>query len=125
MYAIRSYYESIGVSKGDCVVAFLPNVPEATISFLAVNSIGAIWSSTSPDFGTESVIDRFAQIKPKVFITVDGYFYNGKPHDKTNITIDIAKALPTLEQVRITSYNVCYTKLLRLINVLKHPKNWV
>ncbi len=102
--SMASYLKSIGVSKGDCVVAFLPNVPEATISFLAANSIGAIWSSTSPDFGTESVIDRFAQIKPKVFITVDGYFYNGKPHDKTNIAIDIAKALPTLKQVIVLPY---------------------
>lgn len=102
--AMAAYLKSIGVTKGDCVVAFLPNVPEATISFLAVNSIGAIWSSTSPDFGTESVIDRFAQIKPKVFITVDGYYYNGKPHDKTGIAIDIAKALPTLEQVIVLPY---------------------
>lgn len=102
--AMATYLKSIGVKKGDCVVAFLPNVPEATISFLAVNSIGAIWSSTSPDFGTESVIDRFAQIKPKVFITVDGYYYNGKPHDKTKIASNIAKALPTLEQVIVLPY---------------------
>jgi acetoacetyl-CoA synthetase len=102
--AMATYLKSIGVKKGDCVVAFLPNVPEATISFLAVNSIGAIWSSTSPDFGTESVIDRFAQIKPKVFITVDGYYYNGKPHDKTKIANNIAKALPTLEQVIVFPY---------------------
>lgn len=102
--AMATYLKSIGVKKGDCVVAFLPNVPEATISFLAVNSIGAIWSSTSPDFGTESVIDRFAQIKPKVFITVDGYYYNGKPHDKTKIANNIAKALPTLEQVIVLPY---------------------
>ena len=102
--SMATYLRSIGVTKGDCVVAFLPNVPEATISFLAVNSIGAIWSSTSPDFGTESVIDRFAQIKPKVFITVDGYFYNGKPHDKTTISIDIANALPSLQQVIVLPY---------------------
>jgi len=102
--SMATYLKSIGVNKGDCVVAFLPNVPEATISFLAVNSIGAIWSSTSPDFGTESVIDRFAQIKPKVFITVDGYIYNGKPHDKTSIAVNIAKALPTLEQVIVLPY---------------------
>ncbi|MFV0565833.1 MAG: acetoacetate--CoA ligase [Flavobacteriaceae bacterium] len=102
--AMAAYLKLVGVKKGDCVVAFLPNVPEATISFLAVNSMGAIWSSTSPDFGTESVIDRFSQIKPKVFITVDGYFYNGKPYDKTNIANSIAKALPTLEQVVVLPY---------------------
>ncbi|MGZ0016080.1 acetoacetate--CoA ligase [Yeosuana sp. AK3] len=101
---MATYLKSIGVAKGDRVVAFLPNVPEASISFLAVNSIGAIWSSTSPDFGTESVIDRFSQIKPKVFITVDGYYYNGKPHDKTTIAINIANALPTLEKVIVLPY---------------------
>ncbi|GAA3572925.1 acetoacetate--CoA ligase [Snuella lapsa] len=99
-----AYLRSIGITKGDCVVAFLPNVPEATISFLAVNAIGAIWSSTSPDFGAESVIDRFAQIKPKVFITVDGYYYNGKPYDKTIIANNIANALPTLKKVIVLPY---------------------
>ena len=99
-----TYLKSIGLTKGDRVVAFLPNVPEATISFLAANSIGAIWSSTSPDFGSESVIDRFAQIKPKVFITVDGYYYNGKPYDKTGVSKAIANALPTLEKVIVLPY---------------------
>ncbi|MFV0541969.1 MAG: acetoacetate--CoA ligase [Aestuariibaculum sp.] len=102
--AMASYLKAIGIKKGDCVAAFLPNVPEATISFLAVNAIGAIWSSTSPDFGVESVIDRFSQIKPKVFITVDGYYYNGKPYDKTQVATHIAKALPTLEQVVVLPY---------------------
>ncbi|WP_242120186.1 acetoacetate--CoA ligase [Aestuariivivens sediminicola] len=102
--SMATYLKSIGVSKGDCVAAFLPNVPEATISFLAVNSLGAIWSSTSPDFGSESVIDRFIQIKPKVFITVDGYYYNGKPYDKIDIAKTIANALPTLQQVIVLPY---------------------
>ena len=102
--AMAAYLKSLGVSKGDRVVAFLPNVPEATIAFLAVNSLGAIWSSTSPDFGTESVIDRFAQIEPKVFIAVDGYSYNGKPYDKTAIVKSIVKQLPTLEKVIILPY---------------------
>ncbi|UKM65645.1 acetoacetate--CoA ligase [Flavobacteriaceae bacterium GSB9] len=116
--AMAAYLKSIGVTKGDCVVAFLPNVPEATISFLAVNSIGAIWSSTSPDFGTESVIDRFAQIKPKVFITTDGYYYNGKPYDKTNIAKSIAKALPTLQQVIVLPY-------LKKDDISNFPKDFV
>lgn len=116
--SMAAYLKTMGVSKGDCVVAFLPNVPEATISFLAVNSIGAIWSSTSPDFGTESVIDRFAQIKPKVFITVDGYYYNGKPYDKTTIAIDIAEALPTLEKVIVLPY-------LNKEDISRFPKSFV
>ncbi|WP_242203408.1 acetoacetate--CoA ligase [Aestuariivivens insulae] len=116
--SMATYLKSIGVTKGDCVVAFLPNVPEATISFLAVNSIGAIWSSTSPDFGSESVIDRFVQIKPKVFITVDGYYYNGKPYDKTTVAKDIAKALPTLEQVIVLPY-------LNKVSTANFPKAFI
>ncbi len=99
-----AYLKVLGVTKGDCVVGYLPNIPEATIAFLAVNAIGAIWSSTSPDFGTKSVVDRFAQIKPKVLIAVDGYHYNGKPYDKTTIVKEIALSLPTLKKVIIHSY---------------------
>lgn len=97
--SMAAYLKSLGIKSGDCVAAFLPNVPEATISFLAANSLGAIWSCTSPDFGADSVIDRFSQIRPKVFITVDGYYYNGKPYDKTSIANSIIKALPSLETV--------------------------
>ena len=99
--SFATYLKSIGIKKGDRVVAFLPNVPEATISFLAVNSIGAIWSSTSPDFGAESVIDRFAQIEPKLLIAVDGYKYNGKPYDKTDVVNNIVNTLSSLEKVII------------------------
>ncbi|GAA4802844.1 acetoacetate--CoA ligase [Litoribaculum gwangyangense] len=102
--SMASYLKSLGVTKGDRVVAFLPNVPEATICFLAANSLGAIWSSTSPDFGLDSVIDRFFQIKPKVLIAVDGYFYNNKPFDKTKIVTDMVSALPSLEKVIILPY---------------------
>jgi len=98
------YLKSVGITKGDRVVAFLPNVPEATICFLAVNSLGAIWSSTSPDFGVESVVDRFSQIKPKAIIAVDGYHYNGKPFDKTDIVKNIVSSLPSLEKVIILPY---------------------
>jgi len=102
--SMAAYLKSLNVSKGDRVVAYLPNVPEATISFLAVNSLGAVWSSTSPDFGSESVADRFVQIEPKVLITVDGYQYNGKPYDKTNVVKSIVKSLPTLEKVIVLPY---------------------
>ena len=102
--SFAAYLKSVGVNKGDRVVAFLPNVPEATISFLAVNSIGAIWSSTSPDFGAESVVDRFAQIEPKVLIAVDGYRYNGKPYNKTDVVKNIVDALPSLDKVIILPY---------------------
>ncbi len=102
--SLASYLMDLGVTKGDRVVAFLPNVPEATISFLAVNSLGAIWSSTSPDFGIDSVVDRFSQIEPKVIIAVDGYYYNGKSFDKSEIIKGIVSALPTLEKVIVLPY---------------------
>ena len=102
--AMASYLKSLGVCKGDTVVAFLPNVPEATIGFLATNALGAIWSSTSPDFGTESVVNRFAQIKPKVLIAVDGYSYNGKSYDKSPIVKAIVSELPTLKKVILLPY---------------------
>ena len=76
--AVASYLKKQGVVKGDRVAAYLPNIPEALIAFLAVNSMGAVWSSCSPDFGTPSVLDRLSQIEPKILIACDGYSYNGK-----------------------------------------------
>jgi acetoacetyl-CoA synthetase len=75
----RQALQSVGVVEGDRVCAMLPNIPQAVFAFLATNSIGAVWSSASPDFGVQGVLDRFAQIEPKVLITVDGYYYGGKP----------------------------------------------
>ncbi len=95
--ALRSYLKLHGISKGDRVAGWLPNIPEAVIGFLAVNSLGAIWSGTSPDFGTSSVIDRFAQIEPKLLITANGYTYHGKWYDKTNEIRELQKKLPTLK----------------------------
>jgi len=99
-----AYLRSLGVEKGDRVVAFLPNTPAATIAFLATNSIGAIWSSTSPDFGSDSVIDRFAQIRPKVFIATDGYTYNAKPYNKTAVVKEILEQLPTVKKLILLDY---------------------
>ncbi|MEM7107028.1 MAG: acetoacetate--CoA ligase [Bacteroidota bacterium] len=88
-----------GVKKGDRVVGYLTNTPESIISFLAVNALGAIWSSCSPDFGVSSVIDRFSQIEPKAFIAVDGYQYGGKYFDKTATIAQVAASLPTAKTV--------------------------
>ena len=72
---------NMGIKKGDRVAGFIPNIPETVIAMLATASIGAIWSSSSPDFGIKGVLDRFAQIEPKVLFATDGYFYNGKRFD--------------------------------------------
>ncbi len=75
--ALRAHLIGLGVKKGDCVAGYIPNTPEAIVSFLAVNSIGAIWSCCSPDFGSDTVLDRFSQIEPKVLIATDSYQYSG------------------------------------------------
>src|ERR1044072_5601794 len=81
---------ALGVERGDRVAAYMPNIPEATAAFLACASIGAVWSSCSPDFGPRSVIDRFAQIEPKVLLAVDGYRYNGRDFDRRETVERIA-----------------------------------
>ncbi|WP_246135404.1 acetoacetate--CoA ligase [Pararhodospirillum oryzae] len=88
-----------GVGPGDRVAGLLPNMPEAVIGFLATASLGAVWSSASPDFGVQGVLDRFGQIEPKVLFSVDGYFYNGKVHPCDAKVNDIAAALPSLTAV--------------------------
>ncbi|MBB3046996.1 acetoacetyl-CoA synthetase [Litorivivens lipolytica] len=92
-----------GVQKGDRVAGFMPNIPETVIAMLATTSLGAIWSSCSPDFGFQGVMDRFAQIQPKVLFAVEGYFYNGKTLDTRERVAEIAKSLDSIEQVVMTS----------------------
>jgi acetoacetyl-CoA synthetase len=95
---------SLGVGRGDRVVAYMPNIPETLIAFLAVASIGAIWSSAAPEFGARSVIDRFAQIEPKVLLAVDGYRHGGKDFDRTAVVEGILAELPTVEHVVTLPY---------------------
>ncbi|KAB2361059.1 acetoacetate--CoA ligase [Actinomadura montaniterrae] len=101
---VRAGLAELGVGKGDRVVAYVPNIPEALICFLATASLGAVWSSCSPDFGSSSVIDRFAQIEPKVLIAVDGYAYNGRTFDRREIVGEIEAALPTLAATVLIPY---------------------
>ncbi len=93
-----------GVARGDRVAAYLPNMPEAIIAMLAAASLGAVWSSCSPDFGVRGVVDRFGQIGPRVLFTADGYFYNGKRHDSLHRVAEIMKALPSVEHVVVVPY---------------------
>jgi acetoacetyl-CoA synthetase len=95
---------ALGVSRGDRVVAYMPNIPETLIAFLAVASIGAIWSSAAPEFGARSVIDRFAQIEPKVLLAVDGYRHGGKDFDRTAIVEGIVAELPSVEHTVLLGY---------------------
>ncbi|HYH52694.1 MAG TPA: acetoacetate--CoA ligase [Solirubrobacterales bacterium] len=94
----------LGVERGDRVVAYLPNIPEAIVAFLATASLGAVWSSCSPDFGTASVVDRFAQIEPKVLFAVDGYRYGGKDFDRRKTVAQLQEAMPTLERTVVLPY---------------------
>ena len=87
-----------GVEPGDRVAGYLPNIPETVIAMLAATSIGAVWSSCSPDFGVQGVIDRFGQIEPKVLFAVKEYTYNGKRHDLTGRLEEILKKLPSVKQ---------------------------
>ncbi len=95
---------ALGVGRGDRVVAYLPNGPEALIAFLAAASLGAVWSSCSPDFGPSSVVDRFAQIEPKVLFAVDGYRYGGRDFDRRETVAEIAAQIPSLERAVVVPY---------------------
>jgi len=94
----------LGVTRGDRVAGFLPNIPEAIIATLATASIGAIWSSSSPDFGIKSVTDRFSQIKPKIIFSASAYLYNGKSYSSIEKLQEIIKQLPTIQTVVIIDY---------------------
>ncbi|MDP2132834.1 MAG: AMP-binding protein, partial [Sulfuritalea sp.] len=95
---------AMGVSKGDRVAAYLPNLPATVVVMLAAASIGAIFSSASPDFGVQGVLDRFGQIEPKVLFACDGYWYNGKVIDCLGKVAEIAERLPALERVVVVPY---------------------
>jgi acetoacetyl-CoA synthetase len=95
---LQQFFGELGVRQGDRVAAMLPNMPEAIAGMLATASLGAIWSSCSPDFGNEGVIDRFGQIEPVVFIACDGYWYNGKQNDVSAKVKAVAERLPTLKR---------------------------
>ena len=93
-----------GIKKGDRVAGFLPNMPETVISMLATASLGAVWTSCSPDFGVQGVLDRFGQVEPKVFICVDGYYYNGKEFSCLEKNQKIVSQLPTVENILLVRF---------------------
>jgi acetoacetyl-CoA synthetase len=95
---------ALGVERGDRVVAYMPNIPETLVAFLACASIGAIWSSAAPEFGARSVVDRFAQIEPKLMLSVDGYRHAGKDFDRLAVARGILAELPTVEHAVLVPY---------------------
>jgi acetoacetyl-CoA synthetase len=94
--AFAATLRRLGVRRGDRVAGYLPNVPEAVVAFLGAASIGAVWSSVAPDFGTRSVLDRVAQIEPVVLVAVDGYRFNGREHDRRDVVAELRASLPSV-----------------------------
>ncbi|PWA05290.1 acetoacetate--CoA ligase, partial [Pueribacillus theae] len=109
-----------GIKSGDRIVAYIPNIPEAAIAFLACASIGATWSSCSPDFGSPTVVDRFKQIEPKILIAVDGYRYSGKDFNRMEAVKQIQDAIPSLEKTILLPYLTENPA----INTLKNAEFW-
>ncbi|NND35445.1 MAG: acetoacetate--CoA ligase [Saprospiraceae bacterium] len=102
--AFQRLLVDLGIKEGDRVAAVLPNIPEAIISFIAVNSLGAIWSCCSPDFGADTIYERFSQIEPKLLIACDGYTYNGKPYSRLNEIKWLQQELNSLQQTVFLPY---------------------
>ncbi len=96
---LANFMKKQGVVKGDRVAAYMPNMPETVVMMLATSSIGAIFSSASPDFGVDGVLDRFGQIEPKILLTTDGYWYNGKKINITKKVLEVEKGLPSLKKI--------------------------
>lgn len=101
---VASTLRKMGIKNGDRIVGIMPNLAETVIAMLATTSIGAIWSSCSPDFGTQGILDRFTQINPKIIFASDGYFYKGKSFDSLNKLKDLLNHLPSVRKVIITPF---------------------
>jgi len=110
----------MGVAAGDRVAGFMPNMPETIIAMLAATSLGATWSSCSPDFGIKGVLDRFGQIAPRVLFAADGYFFKGKRIDSLERIASIAKQIPSIEQLVIVSYTVDDPDLSKIKKAVKY-----
>ena len=108
----------LGVRDGDRVVAYLPNIPQTYVAFLATVSLGAIWSACSPDMGQVAVLDRFRQIEPKVMIAVDGYHYSGKAHDRMALLGDLLQGLPSVEKLILLPYLDANADVSRFANAV-------
>ncbi|GIO23276.1 acetoacetate--CoA ligase [Oceanobacillus sp. J11TS1] len=118
--ALQKTLHQQGIQKGDRVVCYAPNIYETVVAFLATASLGAIWSSASPDFGTQSVMERFQQIEPIAMITVDGYAYNGKKFNRLDVVKELQSALPSLK----TTITIPYLNQQADFSACIHPISW-
>jgi acetoacetyl-CoA synthetase len=101
---VAASLKAAGIKPGDRVVGFLPNMPESIIAMLAATSLGATWSSCSPDFGIKGVLDRFGQTRPRILFTADGYFFKGKPLDSLGKIAGIIREIPSIEKIVVIPY---------------------
>ena len=101
---VQQAFVAAGVKEGDRIAAFMPNMPETLVAMLAAASLGATFTSCSPDFGVQGVLDRFGQVEPAILVCCDGYFYNGKAVDTVSRLAEIARALPSLLRVVVVPY---------------------
>ncbi|MGD8944396.1 MAG: acetoacetate--CoA ligase [Desulfobacterales bacterium] len=113
--------KELGIQPGDRVVGFMPNMPESIIAMLAATSMGATWSSCSPDFGIKGVLDRFGQIKPRVLFTANGYSFKGKKLDSLVRIANILKELPTIEKVVVVPYTEQQADIGAIANAIHYP----
>ena len=120
---LQTILKQIGVTSGERVAAMMPNMPESIVGVLGTVSIGATWSSCSPDFGVQGVLDRFGQIEPKVLIVCDGYWYNGKAIDITGKLLQIVQQLPSVERVLVVSYLGTDRGVVQTLNVSLMAQN--
>jgi acetoacetyl-CoA synthetase len=118
--SLAAHLRAAGVGKGDRVAGFVANRPEAVVAMLAAASLGAVWSSCSPEFGVDAVLDRFGQIEPTVLVATDGYFYNGKTIDSLPTVRAIAARLPTLRSVVVVPYVRAAAELGGLPNAVSY-----
>jgi len=117
---IAKSLKNCDVQPGDRVVGFMPNMPEAIVAMLAAASMGAVWSSCSPDFGIKGVLDRFGQIKPKVLFTANGYSYKGKKLDSLEHIANTLKELPSIKKVVVVPYTQKNPDISRIPNAIHY-----
>lgn len=119
---IAAAMRSMGIVAGDRVVAYLPNIPEAVVCMLAATSLGAVWSSCSPDFGAGAVVDRFAQVEPRLLVAADGACYNGKKLDRRFVVEEVLQELPSVEHLLTISYAMAETDWKTALPVSRFEK---